>query len=144
MYGEMNQRTPPTTGSEHAAPVSRIDRAKSEGMDHLEAQRQKVSANLEQFSSALRQTSQSLASSENQLAVNAVDWTSQKIESLAAYLASRDLAGMTDDARVFARRRPQLFLGGMFVAGVGVARYLRAGADRYLRAGADRVPSRSI
>lgn len=130
MYGEINHKEPRTTGSDRAAPVSRIDRVKSEGIDHLEAQRQKVSANLEQVSTALRQTSQSLASSDNQLAVNVVDWTSERLENLASYLASRDLATMTDDARAFARRRPPLFLGGMFVAGIGIARYLRAGADR--------------
>src|SRR5690606_35051422 len=129
MYGNLNvSDSSSQTGSESAAPGTRLDQAKSEGMEHLNAQRQKISSNLNQFSSALRQTGQSLASSDNQIAVKVVDWASHKVDSLAEYLSTRDLAGLSEDARRFARERPQMFLGGMFLAGVGLARYLRASA----------------
>jgi hypothetical protein len=35
-----------------------------------------------------------------------------------------------DDVAVFARRRPALFIGGAFLIGIGIARFLKASADR--------------
>jgi hypothetical protein len=37
---------------------------------------------------------------------------------------------MLDDVHSFARRRPALFIGGAFLVGLGIARFLKSTAER--------------
>ena len=39
---------------------------------------------------------------------------------------------MLDDLNSFARRRPAVFIGGAFLVGLGLARFLKSSADRDL------------
>ncbi len=45
-------------------------------------------------------------------------------------IRERGVADMMDDVDAFARRRPALFIGGAFLVGLGIARFLKSSADR--------------
>jgi hypothetical protein len=49
---------------------------------------------------------------------------------LADNIRQRGVVDMMDDVAVFARRRPALFIGGAFLVGLGIARFLKSSADR--------------
>jgi hypothetical protein len=53
-----------------------------------------------------------------------------KLESTAAYVRDRDFQQLRHEVEDVARRHPALFFGGMFVAGIAAARFLKASADR--------------
>lgn len=50
---------------------------------------------------------------------------SQHLGTLAGYIGSAEIGVIVRDARSVARKNPALFLGGMFVAGLGVGRFLK-------------------
>ena len=54
------------------------------------------------------------------------DRAARQTDRLAGYLENRDLEAMVADLRDFARRRPELALGGLFVAGIALGRLLRS------------------
>ena len=59
-------------------------------------------------------------------AVRAAD----QVDRLSHYLRDRDLTTFLRDTENFARRRPDVFLGGTFLAGLLLARFLKSSADR--------------
>jgi hypothetical protein len=54
------------------------------------------------------------------------DRAAQQVERLSGYLRDNDLRGFVRDTESFARRRPEVFLGGTLVAGLMLARFLKA------------------
>jgi hypothetical protein len=48
------------------------------------------------------------------------------VERTAAYLDRKDVNEILHDAREMARRRPELFAGGLFIAGLMLGRFLRS------------------
>jgi hypothetical protein len=60
---------------------------------------------------------------------NIADYASalaERIESAGNYLQNRDFNAMRRDLENAARRRPELVFGGMFLAGLAIARFLKA------------------
>lgn len=54
----------------------------------------------------------------------------EQVDRLSGYLRDRDLDSFVRDTETLARRRPELFLGGAFVGGVLLARFLKASSER--------------
>jgi len=54
------------------------------------------------------------------------DRAAQQVERLSTYLRDHDLRSFVRDTESFARRRPEVFLGGTLVAGLMLARFLKA------------------
>lgn len=52
-----------------------------------------------------------------------------QVERVSQYLRDRDLKSFVRDAETFARRHPDVFLGGTFIAGLVLARFFKA-SDR--------------
>src|SRR5690606_5090337 len=48
------------------------------------------------------------------------------LEQVRDYLAAADVNDMLDDVRGFTRRHPEWVLGGLFVAGLAMSRFLKA------------------
>jgi hypothetical protein len=53
-----------------------------------------------------------------------------QVDRLAQYLRSHDVNEMFRDAETFARRHPELFLGGAFLAGMVATRFLKSSPRR--------------
>jgi len=53
-----------------------------------------------------------------------------QVDKVSRYLRDKDLPALVRDTEGFARRHPDLFLGGSLVAGVLLARFLKSSADR--------------
>jgi hypothetical protein len=49
-----------------------------------------------------------------------------QLDKVAGYLREKDLKGLTRDAETFARRHPEVFLGGAFLAGILAARFIKS------------------
>jgi len=54
------------------------------------------------------------------------DRAAGQVERLSTYLRDNDLRGFVRDTENFARRRPEVFLGGALLAGLALARFLKA------------------
>jgi gas vesicle protein len=53
-----------------------------------------------------------------------------QVDRASRYLKEKDLQSFVRDTETFARRHPDLFLGGTLIAGVLLARFLKSSADR--------------
>ena len=67
---------------------------------------------------------------ENETLASYVDPASDQLKRFADNIRQRGVADMLDDVHAFARRRPALFIGGAFLIGLGIARFLKASSDR--------------
>ena len=94
-------------------------------------QKTRVADQLGSLAGALRDTGNQLGQKQSHLldlggyAGKAAD----KVDRLSSYLRDRELGEVVRDAETFARRRPELFLGGTFLAGLLLARFLKASGD---------------
>jgi len=83
---------------------------------------------LDSLATALRQAAQQLETDDaagfGRYAVIAAD----QVEKVSGYLGGKDLGQLVRDTQTFARRHPDLFLGGAFVAGVMLARFIKSSA----------------
>lgn len=66
------------------------------------------------------------------------DRAAQQVERLSSYLRDRELRDFVRDAETFARRRPEVFLGGTLIAGLMLARFLKASSPETGYDGRDR------
>ena len=67
---------------------------------------------------------------ENEALASYVDMASDQMRHFADQIRERGVADMMDDVSQFARRRPALFIGGAFLVGLGIARFLKSSAER--------------
>ncbi len=67
---------------------------------------------------------------ENEALASYVDMASDQMRRFADQIRQRGVTDMIDDVGQFARRRPALFIGGAFLVGLGIARFLKSTADR--------------
>ena len=66
---------------------------------------------------------------ENETLASFVDLASDEMRRFADQLRQRGAADLIDDVGQFARRRPALFIGGAFLVGLGLARFIKSTAD---------------
>lgn len=67
---------------------------------------------------------------ENEALASYVDAASNQMRRFADHIRERGVADMIDDVNRFARRNPAVFIGGAFLLGIGVARFLKASTER--------------
>lgn len=105
-------------GSIQQRVTSRVDEQKNRAADGLGG----IADVIRSASSELR--------SENEALASYVDAASDHMRRFANQIRERGVTDMLDDVHQFARRNPAVFIGGAFLVGLGVARFLKASADR--------------
>ena len=63
---------------------------------------------------------------ENEALASYVDAASDQMRRFADQIREKGVSEMMDDVNQFARRRPALFIGGAFLVGIGLARFLKS------------------
>ena len=58
------------------------------------------------------------------------DMIADRFENVGNYIETRDFGSIYRDVEGFARRRPEILFGGMFVAGLAIARFFKASNER--------------
>ncbi len=90
---------------------------------------------LQGLAGSLRDTAHQLQEQDANAFGRFADRAAEQVERLSSYLLDHDIQSLVRDAETFARRRPALFLGGTFLAGFALARFLKSSApahpDRY-------------
>lgn len=85
---------------------------------------------LDQLAASLRNTASRLQDEQVAPIAQCADYCAGQVDRVSLYLRERDLEGMVEDVEDFARRRPELFLGGTFLAGLLLARFLKSSSER--------------
>jgi hypothetical protein len=103
--------------------------AQAHGRDMLDQQRQRVAAQVRTAAEAAQRAADRFREDHDDNIASVIQTFGTEVNRLGDYLDRQDLNGLWRDAQSFARRRPELFLGGMFVAGLALSRFLKASAD---------------
>lgn len=77
------------------------------------------------YGSALHESAKSFEEQDPNIAW-ATHQMADKIQGMADYVRTRDLAGLKTDVENFARRHPLAFFGGLFVGGLVIGNLLKA------------------
>jgi len=108
-----------------------VKNAAGQARDHVQElvgqQKDQAANKLGSLAGALREAANKLNEGEESGDFGRyADQAAQQVDKLSTYLRDNDLRGFVRDTENFARRRPDLFLGTTFLAGLMVARFLKA------------------
>jgi len=140
----MEERHMPTNGESGANAYGAANGSKPNGQDRsqgllgdiqqrvtsrVDEQKNRAADGLGGIADVIRTAGNELRN-ENDTIAEYVDMASDQLRRFAETIRKRGVADMLGDVNDFARRRPALFIGGAFVLGMGLARFLKSSADR--------------
>jgi len=105
-----------------------LNQAKERASSMAQEQKQSAAQRMGRCGSALRDSARSVEQEDPNIA-HFANSAAERIDKIADYLRSTDLAEMRADAEDLARRRPVLFMGGMLLAGLIVGSLIKASAS---------------
>lgn len=112
------------------------DEARQATLDRVEAARARAQAAKDEAAEGVRKIGATVRKVGEHLRVEDQHYIggkandlSQRLDDVASYLSSAELATLARDTRMLARRSPGWFYGGAFVLGLAAGRFLKGGAD---------------
>ena len=121
-----------------AAAGEGVHQAKAQTVQMLERQKSNAASSIASIQDALQSASKTLRDEQNPSAAGVADTAAQQLGHISRYIDERPLDDLLADAEDMTRRRPEVVLGGLFVAGLAAARFLKA-SSRGPRAGQRRA-----
>jgi len=85
---------------------------------------------LEGIAQAFRQTGETLRTADQGAVANYSEQMANQIERLSSFLSERDVDQLLGDAETYARRHPEIFLGGALALGLLVGRFIKSSGER--------------
>lgn len=82
------------------------------------------------YGSAIRRAAEKLRDEKDPNIAYYAESIAERVDQAADYVQSRDPGMILRDVENVARRRPEIFFGGMFLAGLVLARFLKASNQR--------------
>jgi ElaB/YqjD/DUF883 family membrane-anchored ribosome-binding protein len=125
----------PPTLKEQAADLGRkathgarqvATQAQSQAQTRIERGKHDAAMTLTSVASSLLNSGTQLRDDQQELAGEYVERAARQIERAAHYVQSADLREVVDQVEDFARRRPAVFIGSAFAAGLLAARFLKS------------------
>lgn len=103
---------------------------KEEAERLFDEQKGKAASKVTRYGKVVHQAAHALRAVKAEGLAEYVDSAGEKIEGLTEYLEERNLTQVLQDAGEVARRHPGMMIGGMFLTGLALARFLKASAER--------------
>jgi hypothetical protein len=103
-----------------------VDKAKDTVKSQLSNQKEKAVSTLGSFTDALMHTGDQLRQSGQGVFGGYAETLADKVDHVAVYLRDNDIDDLAAKAEEFARKQPALFIGGSFLIGVALARFLKS------------------
>ncbi len=97
-----------------------------QGGEFVEQQKSSAAEEVAKVGGALRRASEKLGDQQSDAAAHYTQLAADRVEQTARYLKQRQVNELLDDASELVRQKPALFLGGMFLAGLAAARFVKA------------------
>jgi hypothetical protein len=104
--------------------------AQQTAQTELAARKEQATSGLDNVASAIHQVGEQLRQNNQQQYGQYADLAAGQISRVAGYLRQRNINDLVEDVQNFARRQPELFLGGAFVLGLLGARFLKASSGQ--------------
>ena len=86
------------------------------------------------YAEAVRAASERLRNEEGNVLADPAQKAAEQLERMSSYLREKEPADFLDDLESFARRKPEVVFGALFVVGLAAARFFKASRRRPRRA----------
>jgi hypothetical protein len=103
---------------------------KDEAERLFDEQKGKAASKVKRYGKVIHQAAHALKAVKADGLAEYVDVAAEKVEGVTDYLEERNLAQVFQDAGEVARKHPGMTIGGLFIAGFALARFLKASAAR--------------
>lgn len=101
-------------------------RLKEQGRTVVSQQKDRVAEEIGHFGAAAHEAANKLDQEEDHNVAHYLHAVADQLDGVARYIRDSDTSRLVDDLSHVARRRPEIFFGGMFVAGMALTRFLKA------------------
>lgn len=125
MVDEARRQARGVAGQARRATSRLAGRAREQADEAVSRRKDDAAGRLDALSGALHDGAQRLGTEDDVLARYA-NTAADGVDRLSRYLRESDPEALLRDVEGFARRRPELFVGGTFVAGLLLARFLKS------------------
>jgi hypothetical protein len=105
------------------------EQLRERGEHVVEEQRHMAAEKLHHCGAALRQAGQKLHEDNDHTIAGYCDTMARQLDKAADYVESHDIRACARDIQDLARRQPELVIGGALLAGLVIARFLKAASD---------------
>lgn len=110
---------------------SLIDQASNQAKSTVLEQKDQAAGQLHGLAQVLRQTSNQLRQQEQVAFAGYSRQVADQVERVSGYLQDRDVDQLIGDTKDFARRQPELFIGGAFMLGLLAARFMKSSTPEH-------------
>lgn len=107
-----------------------VEQTRTRAFDMMDEQKSRAAEGLGSVASALRQTGESLRTGDQGQFGEVAERAADFVERFSDDLRNKDVNELLYEAERFARREPELFLGGAVLLGLVAARFLKASNRR--------------
>jgi len=104
--------------------------AKAAGTGFFNSQRQNLVRRVDAYAECARTAADTLRGSDGGSFAGAVDTAAEQLTRVSGYFREREPMEVVRDVEDFARRRPEIIFGGMFLLGLAASRFLKASRPR--------------
>ena len=87
----------------------------------------------DEYKGAILAASDKLESEDDTVAANKIRKVAKGLDNLSGYLRDTDPSDLYDEAGRIARKHPEIVFGGLFIAGLGLARFMKSSAEERRR-----------
>ena len=107
-----------------------IRQAKERTRTMADEQKNQLGERIHGYGSSIRRAAYKLREEKDPNIAHYAEIVADRIDQAGDYFQSRDPGMILRDVESAARRRPEIFFGGMFLAGLVLARFLKASNER--------------
>lgn len=123
---EVQQKAGELTRQARSQAVEITEEAKGQAKTMFEDRKDMAARELGSVAEALRTTSSSLREQDQRMFAQYSNRVADSVERASSYLENHNFEDLIHDSEDFARRQPELFIGGAFTLGLLAARFLKA------------------
>ena len=131
------QSESPMSGTERVRDTARQAAGSAErtARSALSTQKERAASGLDDIVEVLHATGEQLRGRDRSSVANYADQAADRVDRFAQTLHNRDVGELVADAEDFARRHPEVVLGGALVVGLLTSRFLKSSSYRLEREG---------
>jgi glucan phosphorylase len=126
---DVQQKAGKLTDEVKSQAIEITEEAKVQAKSVIEDRKEMAARELGSVAEAFRQTSSSLREQDQAMFAQYSNRVADQVERVSSYLEDHNLDDMIHDSEDFARRQPELFIGGAFTLGLLAARFLKSSAS---------------
>ncbi|QDU37016.1 hypothetical protein Mal4_13190 [Maioricimonas rarisocia] len=130
---QMQEEARETVEAARDSAAEAMRQAREEGASFAARQKDRAASEISTIEEAIRRAASKLDDENDERLASWVEAAADGVGRTASYLKGNEPGHLVEDVEDVARQRPELFYGGLFVAGLGIARFLKASRPRSRR-----------